>query len=196
MKSFNLRPLFAVSAVAASILLSACGPQNKLYSAPQGSLGTTVTNGNQTGSGVTGTSLAQRCSPMPNINGSGMNATEDRAFRACNGSTIGSAVSQVAIFPEDGRAKQVCVFALSRNQYNQTAPVVLNPYAPIESRYSVQCGVVAGSGSLMNFTGSVFQGAYIVAYSDAGPFAQCLPTGNVSGCANAYGIPFSVGFWN
>lgn len=193
MKAYNLRSV-AIAAVltASSVVLSACGPNNRSYNGAQFA-NQVPTSTTQTSS--SGSTMAQRCSSMPNVVGSGFSASVDREYRVCKGSVIGSPATSIALFPEDAATKQVCVFPV-QVAYGQTAVYVVNPYAAPINRYAVQCGVISGTGSILNFSSLTnMNGAYLVNYADAGNFAQCLATGNVTACAANYGIGYSVGYW-
>lgn len=192
MKVSNFRSIASIAVLtASSIALQACGTQNKLNAqGVAGYQGNTL--GTQTSSSGT---LQQRCSPMPNVTGQGYYNSLDRQFRVCKGTNIGGATSQIAIFPEDAANKQVCVFPVQAVN-GRPAVFVVNPYTAPAGRYLVQCGGIAGSGSVMNFSNVNFQGAYIVNYSDAANFAGCIATGDAASCAVNSNIGYSLGYWN
>lgn len=176
--------------IAVSGALSACGKNTQRY--PDWSNQSTTTG--LQGSSGTALSQATKCSAQPNINSTTNSYAPqtDRQYHACKANLVGGSSSQIALFPADGTQKNICVFPV---QYinNSPAVIVANPYAPASSRYVLQCGTVAGTGSVMNFSGISYQAAFIVNSVDASVFVNCLATGNLSYCAANMGIEFSAG---
>jgi hypothetical protein len=129
-------------------------------------------------------SAAQTCSENPNI------TSANTQYRACK-STNNNIVS-VKIFSVEESSKTVCIYPVQVNG-SYASPFVVNPSAPAQSRYAVQCVSASLAGATANFTSIALNGIYVVDQAHSAMFAQCLAYGDVRTCSSLGGFTYSNG---
>jgi hypothetical protein len=129
---------------------------------------------------------ATNCSGNPNITSPQQGYGNAYSYHACK--TNGS----LSIYTADSSTRNVCVFPVQ--VINGSAyPFVMNPNAPVASRYAYQCANVSQNGGSVNFGTMQVNGVYIVDQASAPNFALCMSYGDTRTCAAAAGFAYSAG---
>ncbi len=182
-----MKTLKILSVLGLAIIASACG------NIKQGTDNLTTSNFGQytdPGSANPYLTAAQTCSENPNITSTQYPYASQTQYRACKG--MSNNVLNVKIFTADSTAKNVCIFPVQVNGTTAT-PFIINPNAPAQARFAVQCVSVNGSGSTVSFGILPVNGIFVVDQANASMFATCLTYGDVKTCSANSGFTYSSG---
>jgi len=178
-----------ISVLGLAIIASACGNiQQQPYDNLQTSSYGQITNSSAANPYL---SAAQSCSENPNIVSPQYQYATQSQYRACKATNNNSL--NVQIFTADNSVKNVCVFPIQIIG-TTTNPFIINPYAPVQSRFAFQCVTVAkDTGATMSFGSLPISGIMVVDQTDAFSFAGCLASGTFTTCASNLSITYSLG---
>lgn len=182
-----MKILNIVSIVGLAIITSACGNMKLGNDDLRTSSYDQMTQAGTTNPYLT---AAQMCSENPNINSPQYQYSTGTQYRACK--TNSNNTVSVKIFSVEESSKTVCIFPVQVNG-SYASPFVVNPSAPAQTRFAVQCVSASLAGATANFGTLPLNGIYVVDQAHASMFAQCMAYGDVRTCSSAGGFTYSSG---